>query len=76
MTIQPRKLLFFNLNEDLELKMSIPLFSFIIFTLVIITMISNVFAFFSIPLFFAIVFAVVSEKVEYRYDELFKSEEE
>ena len=56
--------------------MSIPLFSFIIFTLVIITMISNVFAFFTIPLFFAIVFAVVSEKVDYRYDELFKSEEE
>ncbi len=39
-----------------------------IFILVIITMISNIFALFSIPLFFAIVFAAVSEKIDYRYD--------
>jgi hypothetical protein len=39
-------------------------------------MISNIFAFFSIPLFFAIVFAAVSEKIDYRYDNLFLSEEE
>ena len=76
MTIQPTRSLFFRLNDDFELKVSVPVFCLAIFVMVIITMISNVFAFFSIPLFFAIVFAAVSEKIDYRYDNLFLSEEE
>ena len=76
MTIQPTRSLFFRLNDDFELKVSVPAFCLAIFVMVIITMISNVFAFFSIPLFFAIVFAAVSEKIDYRYDNLFLSEEE
>ena len=76
MTIQPTKFLFFRLNDDFELKVGLPMFVLSIFTLVIITMISNIFALFSIPLFFAIVFAAVSEKIDYRYDNLFHSEEE
>ena len=76
MAIQPTKFLFFRLSDDLELKLSIPLFVLIISILVIVTMISNIFALFSIPLFFAIVFAAVSEKIDYRYDNLFLSEEE
>ena len=76
MTIQPTKFLFFRLNDDFELKVSVPLFVLITFVLTIITMISNIFAIFTIPLFFAIVFAAVSEKIDYRYDNLFLSEEE
>lgn len=76
MTIQPTKFLFFRLNDDFELKVGLPMFVLSIFILVIITMISNIFALFSIPLFFAIVFAAVSEKIDYRYDNLFHSEEE
>jgi len=51
MTIQPTRSLFFRLNDDFELKVSVPVFCLVIFVMVIITMISNVFAFFSIPLF-------------------------
>ena len=76
MAVQPTKMMFFRLNDDFELKVSVPVFCLVIFVMVIITMISNVFAFFSIPLFFAIVFAAVSEKIDYRYDNLFLSEEE
>jgi hypothetical protein len=76
MTILPTKFLFFRLNDDFELKVRLPMFVLSIFILVIITMISNIFALFSIPLFFAIVFAAVSEKIDYRYDNLFHSEEE
>jgi len=76
MAIQPTKFLFFRLNDDLELKVSIPLFVLTISILVIMTMISNIFALFSIPLFLAIVFAAVSEKIDYRYDNLLLSEEE
>ena len=76
MTIQPTKFLFFRLNDDFELKVSLTLFVLTIFILVVVTMISNIFAFFSIPLFFAIVFAAVSEKIDYRYDDLFLFEEE
>jgi hypothetical protein len=76
MTILPTKFLFFRLNDDFELKVGLPMFVLSIFILVIITMISNIFALFSIPLFFAIVFAAVSEKIDYRYDNLFHSEEE
>ena len=76
MTIQPTKFLFFRLNDDFELKVSIPMFVLIILVLTIITMISNIFAIFTIPLFFVIVFAAVSEKIDYRYDNLFSSEEE
>ena len=76
MTIQPTKFLFFRLNDDFELKVSVPMFILIIFVLTIITMISNIFAVFTIPLFFAVVFAAVSEKIDYRYDNLFLSEEE
>jgi hypothetical protein len=76
MTILPTKFLFFRLNDDFELKVGLPMFVLSVFILVIITMISNIFALFSIPLFFAIVFAAVSEKIDYRYDNLFHSEEE
>ncbi len=76
MTIQPTKFLFFRLNDDFELKVSVPLFVLIVFVLTIVTMISNIFALFTIPLFFAIVFAAVSEKLDYRYENLFSSEEE
>ena len=76
MAIQPTKFLFFRLNDDFELKVSVPVFALIIFVMTIITMISNIFALFSIPLFFAIVFAAVSEKIDYKYDNLFFSEEE
>lgn len=76
MTILPRKYLFFRLNDDFDLKVSLPIFVFSLIILVVITMISNIFALFSIPMFFAIVFAAVSEKIDYRYDNLFHSEEE
>ena len=76
MTIQPTKFLFFMLNDDFELKVSVPMFTLIISVLTIITMISNIFALFTIPLFFAIVFAAVSEKVDYRCENLLLSEEE
>ena len=76
MTILPTKYLFFRLNDDFELKVSLPIFVVCLFILVVITMISNIFALFSIPLFFAIVFAAVSEKIDYRYDNLFHFEEE
>ena len=76
MTILPTKYLFFRLNDDFELKVSLPMFVVCLLTLVVITMISNIFALFTIPLFFAIVFAAVSEKIDYRYDNLFHSEEE
>ena len=64
------------LNDDLELKVSVPMFTLILSVLTIITMISNIFALFTIPLFFAIVFAAVSEKIDFRYENLFLSEEE
>ena len=76
MTILPTKYLFFRLNDHFELKVSLPIFILCLLILVVITMISNIFALFSIPLFFAIVFAAVSEKIDYRYDNLFHSEEE
>ena len=76
MTILPRKYLFFRLNDDFDLKVSLPIFVFSLIILVVITIISNIFALFSIPMFFAIVFAAVSEKIDYRYDNLFHSEEE
>ncbi len=76
MTIQPKKFMFFRLNEDLELKISIPIFIFMIFLFTIITLMNNIFAFFSVPLYLAVIFAAVSEKIEYRYDNLFNSEEE
>ncbi len=76
MTIQPTKFLFFMLNDDLELKVSVPMFTLILSVLTIITMISNIFALFTIPLFFAIVFAAVSEKIDFRYENLLLSEEE
>ena len=76
MTILPTKYLFFRLNDDFDLKVSLPIFVFSLIILVVITMISNIFALFSIPMFFAIVFAAVSEKIDYRYDNLFHSEEE
>lgn len=68
--------MFFRLNEDLELKISIPIFIFMIFLFTIITLMNNIFAFFSVPLYLAVIFAAVSEKIEYRYDNLFNSEEE
>jgi len=76
MTIQPKKFMFFRLNEDLELKISIPIFIITIFLCTIITLMNSIFAFFSVPLYLAVIFAAVSEKIEYRYDNLFNSEEE
>jgi len=68
--------MFFRLNEDLELKISIPIFIITIFLCTIITLMNSIFAFFSVPLYLAVIFAAVSEKIEYRYDNLFNSEEE
>ena len=76
MTIQPQKYMFIRLNEDLELKVKIPVFIAIIFAMTLLTLIDNIFAFFSVPLYFAVIFAAVSEKIEYRYDDLFSREEE
>ena len=76
MTVQPTKMMFFRLNDDLELKLSVPLFVLILFVLILITMISNIFALLTFPLFLAIIFAAVSEKIDYRFDDQSIYEEE
>ena len=76
MTVQPTKMMFFRLNDDLELKLSVPLFGLIVFVLILITMISNIFALLTFPLFLAIIFAAVSEKIDYRFDDQSIYEEE
>ena len=76
MAVQPTKMMFFRLNDDLELKLSVPLFGLIVFVLILITMISNIFALLTFPLFLAIIFAAVSEKIDYRFDDQSIYEEE
>ena len=76
MAVQPTKMMFFRLNDDLELKLSVPLFVLILFVLILITMISNIFALLTFPLFLAIIFTAVSEKIDYRFDNQSMYEEE
>tara|TARA_B100001778_G_C18407546_1_gene547191 strand:+ start:562 stop:792 length:231 start_codon:yes stop_codon:yes gene_type:complete len=76
MAVQPTKMMFFRLNDDLELKLSVPLFVLVSFVLILITMFSNIFALLTFPLFLAIIFAAVSEKIDYRFDNQSMYEEE
>ena len=69
-------MIFFRLNDDFELKLTVPLFVLILFVLILITMISNILALLTFPLFLAIIFAAVSEKIDYRFDDQSIYEEE
>ena len=76
MATEPRKFLFIYLNENLELKLSIPAFTIMIISMAIITLFANIFALFSVPLYLGIIFAAVSEKIQYKFEELYDFEEE
>ena len=66
MVIQPDKLLFIRLNESSEIKIGLIPFFAIIFLLTILTLINLTLALFSVPLFLSLLFAALSEKIEYR----------
>ena len=76
MTIQPQKYMFIRLNDELEMKISIPTFLLVMSSMALITLFANIFALFSVPLYIAVIFAAVSDKIQYRSDDLFISEEE
>jgi len=76
MTVLPPKYLFFKLNDDLELKLSITAFVVSMSLMALITIFANIFALFSFPLYLGIIFAVVSDRLEYRTEGLNFFEEE
>ena len=76
MTIQPPIFLFFRLNDDIELKVNVPLFCIVMLMMALVTLVANIFALFSVPLYLAVIFAAVSEKIEYRQENLLLGEEE
>ena len=76
MVSQIKKSIYFRLNDDTEFRVSVPLFVSVMFSLTVLTLISNIFALFSVPLFLAVIFAAVSEKMDYRFDDFIHSEEE
>ena len=76
MVSQIKKSIYFRLNDDTEFRVSVPLFVSVMFSITVLTLISNIFALFSVPLFLAVIFAAVSEKMDYRFDDLIHSEEE
>ena len=76
MVSQIKKSIYFRLNDDTEFRVSVPLFVSVMFCMTVLTLISNIFALFSVPLFLAVIFAAVSEKMDYRFDDFIHSEEE
>tara|TARA_B100000035_G_scaffold252269_1_gene221496 strand:+ start:452 stop:682 length:231 start_codon:yes stop_codon:yes gene_type:complete len=76
MVSQIKKSIYFRLNDDTEFRVSVPLFVSVMFSMTVLTLISNIFALFSVPLFLAVIFAAVSEKMDYRFDDFIHSEEE
>ncbi|RAH15610.1 MAG: hypothetical protein CMB20_001340 [Methanobacteriota archaeon] len=76
MVSQIKKSIYFRLNDDTEFRVSVPLFVSVMFSITFLTLISNIFALFSVPLFLAVIFAAVSEKMDYRFDDFIHSEEE
>lgn len=75
MTTLPKKYLFIWLSDNLEVKLSVFSFIAIILSASLLTIIANIFAFFTVPLYLGIIFAALSEKIEYR-SELIRDDEE
>ncbi len=67
--------MFIRLNDELEMKISIPTFLLVMFSMALITLFANIFALFSFPLYIAVIFAAVSDKIQYRSDEFISEEE-
>ena len=76
MTIQPPKFLFIRLNDDFELKVNVPVFTIVMLLMALITLFANIFALFAVPLYLAVIFAAVSDKMEYRQENQLFDEEE